>query len=130
MDKRRSIMRNRRKNQFVVIANAVARNKELTHAAKGLLLQMLSYPDDWEFSLKHLAGNSSSGLHATRSAFKELQERGYVTRELKRNDAGHLIGYDYSVYDEPTVVRFSDVGKPHATNTDLTNIKNYLGYLG
>jgi hypothetical protein len=126
VDARNSIIRNRKTNNFTLIENAMARSKDLSHQAKGLLLQMLSYPDNWGFNLKHLASNSKSGLHATRSAFNELMAAGYVTRVLTRTDGGILTGYEYTVFETPTVVRFSDDGesdngKPHATNTELTN---------
>ena len=125
MSKRQSIIRKRTDNRFTITPNEIAQSKNLSHAAKGLLLQMLSYPNDWAFNLRHLAGQSASGLHATRSAFKELETAGYVTRTLQRDDRGQLVGYDYTVSDTSTVVRFSDDGlsdngKPHATNTDLT----------
>ena len=125
MSKRQSIIRKRTDNRFTITPNEIAQSKDLSHAAKGLLLQMLSYPNDWAFNLKHLAGQSASGLHATRTAFQELETAGYVTRTLQRDDRGHLQGYEYTVTDTPTGVRFSDDGlsdngEPHATNTELT----------
>lgn len=127
MDKRQSIIRKRTDSRFTITPNEIAQSKDLTHGAKGLLLQMLSYPNDWAFNLRHLASQSASGLHATRTAFEELQTAGYVTRTLQRDDRGYLLGYEYTVTDTPTVVRFSDDGlsddgEPHATNTDLTKI--------
>jgi hypothetical protein len=125
MDKRQSIIRKRTDSRFTITPNEIAQSKHLSHGAKGLLLQMLSYPNDWAFNLRHLASQSASGLHATRTAFEELQTAGYVTRTLQRDDRGHLLGYEYTVTDTPTVVRFSDDGysdngEPHATNTELT----------
>jgi hypothetical protein len=125
MDKRQSIIRKRTDRNFTLTPNEIAQSKELTHAAKGLLLQMLSYPNDWAFNLRHLSSRSASGLHATRSAFEELQAAGYVTRTLQRDDRGYILGYEYTVTDIPTVVRFSDDGlsddgESHATKTDLT----------
>jgi len=104
MSKRQSIIRKRTDNRFTITPNEIAQSKNLSHAAKGLLLQMLSYPNDWAFNLRHLAGQSASGLHATRSAFKELETAGYVTRTLQRDDRGQLLGYDYTVSDTSTVV--------------------------
>jgi hypothetical protein len=126
MDKRQSIIRKRTDSRFTITPNEIAQSKDLSHAAKGLLLQMLSYPNDWAFNLRHLASQSASGLHATRTAFEELQTAGYVSRTLQRDDRGHLLGYEYTVTDTPTVVRFSDDGlsdngEPHATKTELTN---------
>jgi hypothetical protein len=124
MAKRQSIVRVSRRERFTITPNAIAQNKELSHAAKGLILQMLSYPDDWAFTLQHLASNSASGLHSTRSAFKELETAGYVNRDIQRDDRGRVMGYEYTVFDSPTGVRFSDDGESHATKTELTKTKN------
>ena len=130
VDKRKSIIRKQSTRHFTITPNEVAQNPNLTHGAKGLLLQMLSYPDDWGFNLKHLSSKSASGMHATRSCFKELEDAGFVTRTVERDDRGRVTGYLYTVFDTPTSVGFSDLrgtdlskpdlSKPHATNTKLT----------
>jgi len=118
----RSYYTARRKKHFTTLPNEIVRSPHLSLKAKGLLLLMLSYPDDWDHSLKYLSQQTRDGLAATRSAFNELAEAGYVTRNAVRDEAGRLRGWQYVVGDEPTDVRFShvgesDVGEPHVTKT-------------
>ena len=40
---------------YTVMSNHHLRNKDLTLKAKGLLSQMLSLPEDWDYTLKGLA---------------------------------------------------------------------------
>lgn len=71
----------------------------MTMQAKFLLLLMLSYPTDWEFSLDHLSKQSKNGITATRSAFNELMTLGYVWRTRVRFEDGTWGHYDYTVTD-------------------------------
>lgn len=132
-----SVIRTKRERDFTIVPNDALRDPTLSWAAKGLLSLMLSYPNDWRYSLKHLTTISRTGLHGTRTAFQELEAAGYVTRTLTQDDAGVITGYEYVVRDDKhTVVRKSDDGedehrravyrrrnsptteKPHATKTE------------
>lgn len=62
----------------------VARNYTLSLKAKGLLLTLLSYPDDADMTTERLvdihakAGGKGEGEYAVRAALKELREAGLV----------------------------------------------------
>ncbi|MCW1051234.1 transcriptional regulator, partial [Streptococcus anginosus] len=47
---------------------------------RGLLLYILSKPDDWDIYLDELIKNSSSPPNRTKTAFKELIKAGYIYR--------------------------------------------------
>jgi hypothetical protein len=128
-----SVIRVKRTSRFTIVPNETLRDSRLSDAALGLLVRMLSYPDDWEFSLKHLAGQNQSRLAAVRSSFQKLEEAGYVSRKQARGAQGRLSGWEYEVSDRPstdvrkphdgesaTAVRFPNVGEPHATKNETT----------
>ena len=50
-----AVFRVERNSGYTVMSNHHLRNKELTLKAKGLLSQMLSLPEDWDFTLKGLS---------------------------------------------------------------------------
>lgn len=50
-----AVFRVERTKDYTVMSNHHLRNKELTLKAKGLLSQMLSLPEDWDYTLKGLA---------------------------------------------------------------------------
>ena len=77
------------------------RNKNLSLKAKGLLSQMLSLPDDWDYTLKGLAAINKESVDAIRTAIWELEDAGYVVRTRVRDERGCLRGCDYYVYEYP-----------------------------
>ena len=46
-----AVFRVERNSGYTVMSNHHLRNKELTLKAKGLLSQMLSLPEDWDYTL-------------------------------------------------------------------------------
>ena len=47
-----AVFRVERNKGYTVMSNHHLRNKELSLKAKGLLSQMLSLPEDWDYTLK------------------------------------------------------------------------------
>ena len=54
-----AVFRVERNKGYTVMSNHHLRNKELTLKAKGLLSQMLSLPEDWDYSFGYIAGWSN-----------------------------------------------------------------------
>ncbi len=88
-------------NGYTVMSNHHLRNKNLSLKAKGLLSQMLSLPDDWDYTLKGLAAINKESVDAIRTAIWELEDAGYVVRTRVRDERGCLRGCDYYVYEYP-----------------------------
>ena len=53
-----AVFRVERNKGYTVMSNHHLRNKELSLKAKGLLSQMLSLPEDWDYTLKGLTKKS------------------------------------------------------------------------
>ena len=87
-----AVFRVERNQNYTVMSNYHLRDKSLSLKAKGLLSQMLSLPEDWDYTLTGLARINCEGRDAIRAAVKELEEAGYVTRSRIRNEKGHLLG--------------------------------------
>ena len=71
-----AVFRIEKNKNYTSMANFHFRDKNLSWKAKGVLSNMLSLPDDWDYSLAGLATLSSDGMSATRSAIKELEANG------------------------------------------------------
>lgn len=95
------VYRTEKTEKFTVMCNHHLKNKELSLKAKGLLSQMLSFPDGWNFNLKGLATLNKDGIDSIRSTMNELEEAGYVTRNRDRNEKGQLRGTEYTVREIP-----------------------------
>ena len=86
---------------YLSIRNDVIRDDRLSFRARGLLAAMLSYPDDWQFSREWLADQSPrEGVDAIRSALKELETHGYLTRQRVRMPGGRF-GWEHLLFDTP-----------------------------
>jgi hypothetical protein len=104
---------------YTVMSNHHLRNAELTLKAKGLLSQMLSLPEDWDYTLAGLATINRERIDAMRAAVKELEQAGYITRSRIRNDKGHLTGTEYVIREVP-----QDIPLPSAPKLDFPTLDN------
>ncbi|NCC44556.1 MAG: helix-turn-helix domain-containing protein [Clostridia bacterium] len=95
------IYRTEKNDNYTVMCNHHLKNRELSLKAKGLLSQMLSFPDGWNFNLKGLATLNKDGVDSIRATMNELEAAGYVTRNRSRNEKGQLLGTEYTVREIP-----------------------------
>ena len=51
----------RRRRNYTTIDNAIFKDRNLSAKAKGILSQMFSLPDDWNYSIKGLSDLFSDG---------------------------------------------------------------------
>ena len=83
-----AVFRLERTRDYTVMSNHHLRDKRLSLKAKGLLSQMLSLPDDWDYTLSGLAYINRESKDAIRSAVNELERAGYVQRHQTTNASG------------------------------------------
>ena len=96
-----AVFRVERNAGYTVMSNHHLRNKDLTLKAKGLLSQMLSLPEDWDFTLAGLSYINREKIDAIREAIRELERAGYIVRSRERDEKGRLRGADYVIYEQP-----------------------------
>ena len=96
-----AVFRVERNTGYTVMSNHHLRNKELSLKAKGLLSQMLSLPEDWDYTLAGLSHINREKIDAIREAVKELEKAGYIVRSRERDEKGRLRGADYVIYEQP-----------------------------
>ena len=86
---------------FTVVANCVFKDRSLSAKAKGILVEMLSLPESWDYTLKGLTSLFSDGIDSIRQGINELEKHGYIVRERKRDSRGRLGGMEYVIYETP-----------------------------
>ena len=104
-----AVFRVERNKGYTVMSNHHLRNKELSLKAKGLLSQMLSLPEDWDYTLKGLSLINREKIDAIREAIKELERAGYIVRSRERDEKGRLRGTDYVIFEQPQTSPVSDL---------------------
>lgn len=79
-----TVFRVEKRQGYTIMSNHHLRNAELTLKAKGLLSQMLSLPENWDYTLKGLSRINKESIDAIRTAIWELERAGYITRKQGR----------------------------------------------
>ena len=105
-----------RNTGYTVMSNHHLRNKELTLKAKGLLSQMLSLPEDWDYTLAGLSYINREKIDAIREAVRELERTGYIQRSRERDKKGRLRGADYIIYEQPPNLDLPTLENPTLEN--------------
>lgn len=98
-----SVIRVVKNENFTVMSNHHLRDKSLSLKAKGLMSQLLSFPNNWSYSIAGLASLSKDGKDAVRSGIEELELAGYVTRSQSHDESGKFNGYEYTIFEVPQI---------------------------
>lgn len=98
-----AIFRVHKDNNFTVISNDLIRDKRLSLKARGLMILMLSLPDDWDFSVAGLASINQESEKTIKTMLAELKEFGYlvVTKKMPNETDSKKIEYIYDLFEIP-----------------------------
>lgn len=88
---------------FLILRNDVARDSRLSYMARGLLIAILSRPDNWTTSAERLKveAGGGEGIKSIRKALRELETAGYLVRRRLRDPSTGRFSWEQSVYDTP-----------------------------
>lgn len=121
-----AFLRKERKENYTCISNDVFKS-DLSLKARGMLCTMLSLPDDWEFSENGLQAILRDGQTSIRSAIKELEGAGFLSRTRERDESGRMgkcvwIVCDYPRFENPNLVNSNLGNEPQlSTKESSTN---------
>jgi hypothetical protein len=96
-----AVFRIEKTTNYTIMSNHHLRNKTLTLKAKGLLSQMLSLPEEWNYTLTGLAEINRERIDAIRTAIWELEQAGYIVRRQGRDTRGKMAAIEYVIYEVP-----------------------------
>lgn len=98
-----SVIRVNKTGDYTVMCNHHLRNKNLSLKAKGLLSQMLSLPNDWDYSVAGLSAINKEADSSIKSALAELKREGYliVTKMMPDSTDSGRIEYIYDICEMP-----------------------------
>lgn len=103
----------KRPSSFVLIDKSFLEDTRLSYKAKGILAYLLSKPDNWKVIVSNLVNYSVDGKASVYAGLKELRECGYYEKVPIRNDKGHFIRWESTVYECPEpLTEFREMGKP------------------
>lgn len=92
----------RPRENFTVIDNRIINDERIGWAAQGLLIYLLSKPDDWKVSAPALVAQKASaatktGRDGIYALLNELKDFGYARHETTRDASGKVLGCDWVI---------------------------------
>lgn len=109
---------------YTVMSNYHLRDKRLSLKSKGLLSQMLSLPENWDYTLTGLSAINRESKDAIRSAVNELERAGYIERRQTTDASGKFSGNEYVIHEsplEPECPNAPSLEKPSSENPTTGN---------
>lgn len=108
---------------YTIMSNYHLRDKDLSLKAKGLLSQMLSLPDEWDYTTEGLIALNKEGERAVKAALAELKDAGYlvVTKLFPNETESGKIEYVYDIFETPQRVHNQEVQNVGVENVGLQN---------
>lgn len=123
-----AFLRKEHKENYTCISNDVFKS-DLSLKARGMLCTMLSLPDDWEFSENGLQAILKDGQTSVRSAIKELESAGFLSRTRERDENGRMgkcvwIVCDYPRFENPNLVNSNLGNEPQLSTKEQSTDKS------
>ena len=109
------VFRVERNKGYTVMSNYHLRDKSLSLKAKGLLSQILSLPEDWDYTLSGLCYINRESKDAIRSAVNELERAGYIERHQTTDESGKFSSNEYIIHEQSVSLPPS-LDKPSSEN--------------
>lgn len=122
-------IRVKKRQRYTVVDNALLENTSLSFKAKGILVYLLSKPDDWVIYMQDIISQSTDGRDAISAGVKELEQAGYIQRKRQKGGDNKFIGWEYVVYEFPItdypksdfpITAFPITENPQLLSTELT----------
>lgn len=118
------IIKSKKHRDFAVIPNSILQSSTLSLEEKGLLVYLLSLPEDWVLYKSNLHEKIGEKEGTVDRVFKLLQDRGYILSVKMIGEKGRFQGWNHIVYEEPTIEEleknpYREQVSPTPTNPDL-----------
>lgn len=114
-----SVIRVNKTKDYTVMSNYHFKDKRLSLKAKGLLSEMLSLPDDWDYTVDGLCVINKENKTSIQGALKELEANGYLIRTRVQDNLGRF-AYQYDIYENPLPI-LPQTEKPFTDNLCTEN---------
>ena len=96
-----AILRNKTQGNFTLVNNSILQDKTLSLKERGLLITLISLPDNWDFSIKGLTTILPERKDALNSAINSLIKKGYLKRYRERDESGFFRNTVIEIYECP-----------------------------
>ena len=115
-----AIFRVNKTSDYTVMSNYHFKEKEMSLKAKGLLSEMLSLPDNWDYSVTGLAEINLESRNCINSILNELEKFGYLKR-TRNYINGKIDSWTYDIYEKSLHLKNLDIENEDIENLDIEN---------
>lgn len=82
------VLKNKTQGQYVNVYKEILKNPSLNLRDRGMVVTLLSLPDNWDFNIAGLAKILPDGKCCIRASLDRLEQLGYLTKEQDRTEKG------------------------------------------
>ena len=124
-----SVIRINKNKDYTVMSNYHFKEKNMSLKAKGLLSEMLSLPDNWDYSISGLVAINKENESAIKSTLDELKEFGYliITKKMPNETKSGRIEYIYDIFEESQKQEYKKQGVENL-GVEFQQVENQVQY--
>ena len=115
-----AILKNRTQGNFTLVSSTIVRDTSLSLDERGMLLTLLSLPDNWELTIRGLCKILPNGKEKIAKTINSLEGKGYLVREQGHLASGRFDTNYIEVFDSPQIPKNTDTS-PCPENPDTVN---------
>lgn len=99
--RKRCIFRAHGDRGYTKLKNTFLQDARISDETRGLIARLLSYPEDWEVTVKFIVASGKAGRDKVYRMIKEAEKFGYLQPDCQDRDGGKFDRRIYSVSDDP-----------------------------
>ena len=115
-----AVFRINKSKDFVTMSKYHFKEKGMSLKAKGLLSEMLSLPEEWDYSVTGLTQINLESRNCINSILNELEEFGYLKR-TRNYVNGRIDSWTYDIYERPLHLQNEDIENVDIEILDIEN---------
>ena len=124
------VLKNKTQGNYVNVYKGIVMDRSLRLKDRGMLLTLLSLPDNWNFTAAGLEKILPDGKAAIYSSLDNLQKAGYLTKEQGRGEGGVFGANIIEIHETPcppfTDFPFTDNPSPEKPFTEKPVPENWI----
>ena len=113
------VFKNKTQGQYVNVYKDILKNHSLSLRDRGMVVTLLSLPDNWEFTISGLSKIIPDGKSSIRASLTHLEELGYISRTQERAERGKFGKIAIEIHETP--IAPLSAGKPSPENRTQYN---------
>ncbi len=99
-----AVLKNKTQGNYTIVSQNIMRDNNLSLTERGMLLTLLSLPDNWHLTIMGLCHILPDGKDKISKTLNSLIDKGYVTRDQGRANGGKFDSTNLEVHETPIPV--------------------------